>query len=75
MISICFKRHLITFRDIVSTLNNCFQNQRSLNYCNNCTCRNNFEFPKNNSDGCETKPPILEWDKTADFEKGQNRRF
>ena len=34
--------------------------------------------------GCETKPPILEWDKTADFENGkkspilimrQNRRF
>ena len=34
--------------------------------------------------GCETKPPILEWDKTADFENGtkspilktgQNRQF
>ena len=34
--------------------------------------------------GCETKPPILEWDKTADFKNGtkspilktgQNRRF
>ena len=34
--------------------------------------------------GCETKPPILEWDKTADFENGtkspiltmrQNSRF
>ena len=34
--------------------------------------------------GCETKPPILEWDETADFENGtkwpilimrQNRRF
>ena len=25
--------------------------------------------------GCETKPPILEWDKTAILKTGQNRRF
>ena len=39
---------------------------------------------QSNGKGCETKPPILEWDKTADFENetkspilktGQNRRF
>ena len=35
----------------------------------------NLKKVKNRTNGCETKPPILEWDKTADFGVGQNSRF